>query len=197
MTNSISQDENQASPAATIKARVAKRRGNAATSKPKPPVKATGAKKAPPARKGSKTAKILDLLKRPGGVTLKELEKATGWQAHSVRGFLSGDDRQEDGNSGYILQTCRRGAHPTASPNNSRPSPPCVFNPAAILSPMFFLSAQPSPTSQVIQPVFGPAARANKPASRRTASRVPPACEGERISFPTACVFRVFLLVHT
>ena len=33
---------------------------------------------------------MLDLLKRPGGVTAKELMKDTGWQAHSVRGFLSG-----------------------------------------------------------------------------------------------------------
>jgi hypothetical protein len=30
------------------------------------------------------------MLKRSGGATAKELLKATGWQPHSLRGFLSG-----------------------------------------------------------------------------------------------------------
>jgi hypothetical protein len=52
--------------------------------------KAKGEKPAKWARKNSKTAIILDLLKRPGGATATELREATGWQPHSVRGFLSG-----------------------------------------------------------------------------------------------------------
>ena len=82
--------------------------------KPKPRTKtraAKAAKKATSAKKrtkvhkpagagtrpGSKTAKILHLLKRSGGATLKDLMKATGWQAHSVRGFLSGTLRKKMG----------------------------------------------------------------------------------------------------
>ena len=40
-------------------------------------------------REGSKKAEIIELLQRRTGVTLQELMTATGWQAHSVRGFLS------------------------------------------------------------------------------------------------------------
>jgi len=49
-----------------------------------------GARKAPASREGSKGAIILGLLKREGGATLEELMQATGWQKHSVRGFLAG-----------------------------------------------------------------------------------------------------------
>jgi hypothetical protein len=39
----------------------------------------------------------LGLLKRREGATLKALMEATEWQAHSVRGFLSGTLRKKMG----------------------------------------------------------------------------------------------------
>ena len=109
-------------PKATKKARIAPQGAHVAKKKGKSAKKATPAKKTPKAakkatgaREGSKTNTILDLLKRPGGVSAKELMKATGWQAHSVRGFLSGtigkkmgltvtSTKGEDGERSYSIK---------------------------------------------------------------------------------------------
>jgi hypothetical protein len=86
------------------KARVARKRAHVALKQAKSATKGKASKKPPkaggkagPAREGSKAAKVLDLLKRPEGASMKDLLKATGWQAHSVRGFLSGAIRKKKG----------------------------------------------------------------------------------------------------
>ena len=38
----------------------------------------------------SKKDSLIALLQRPGGTSLEAMMKATGWQSHSVRGFLAG-----------------------------------------------------------------------------------------------------------
>jgi hypothetical protein len=58
------------------------------TTTPKKAAKATKPKTA--ARSGSKAEKVLDLMKRKEGGTLSEIAKATDWQNHSIRGFVSG-----------------------------------------------------------------------------------------------------------
>jgi Protein of unknown function (DUF3489) len=49
----------------------------------------TAAKQPSSLRAESKGSKILEMIGRAKGATLTEIMKATGWQAHSVRGFLS------------------------------------------------------------------------------------------------------------
>lgn len=58
--------------------------------KAKRPKATLAATSAPTARDDSKKAEVLDLLRRPSGATLQEIMITTGWQAHTVRGFISG-----------------------------------------------------------------------------------------------------------
>jgi Protein of unknown function (DUF3489) len=71
---------------------------------PQPKTKRATAKKAKPAKKAgragkpaskpktdraNKRAEVITLMKRTKGATLAEIMKATNWQQHTVRGFVS------------------------------------------------------------------------------------------------------------
>ena len=44
----------------------------------------------PVPRADTKQAKVVAMLRRPGGATIANLAKATGWQHHTVRGVIAG-----------------------------------------------------------------------------------------------------------
>jgi hypothetical protein len=70
----------------------------------KNPPKGKKAAKTPGAaapREGSKTAQVIAMLQRKGGVTISEIMKTMGWQRHTVRGFMAGAMKK----AGYAVES--------------------------------------------------------------------------------------------
>jgi hypothetical protein len=71
-------------------------------------------------RHRTKADKVIGLLSSPAGATLPDLMKSTGWQAHSIRGFLSGTLAKKRGLkiSSEFIEGARRYrlAQPDATP---------------------------------------------------------------------------------
>jgi len=82
---------------------------------PRKSIKKRSKNTAAKAPRRTKKDAVLALLRRKTGATIKELAVATGWQTHSVRGFLSGtvgkklglklsSTRSDDGARRYYLK---------------------------------------------------------------------------------------------
>lgn len=65
--------------------------------------------RAAPAKKISKKKIILDLIQREQGATQAELEGATGWQRHTLRGYIAGTLRKLMAPLGKVIE-CERGS---------------------------------------------------------------------------------------
>jgi hypothetical protein len=82
----------------------------------KPPAHQQPQSAQPTARRESKKAHIIAMLRTPGGATIEAMARAAKWQPHSVRGFLAGVVRKKlgftlasaDGENGRVYRITDR-----------------------------------------------------------------------------------------
>jgi hypothetical protein len=79
-----------AKPAAHVATAKGKRKKDAPKGKRRHTARAVAKDTGNVAREGSKKSEVIDLMGRSQGATLNEIMELTGWQAHTVRGFVSG-----------------------------------------------------------------------------------------------------------
>jgi hypothetical protein len=81
---------NVAKPATRVTPAKGKRNKDAPKGKRRHIAPAPAKEKVNISREGNKKAEVIDLMRRSQGATLAEIMELTGWQAHTVRGFVSG-----------------------------------------------------------------------------------------------------------
>ena len=86
-TTTVQAPSSKPSQAATA-ARQAKRAPKGAKRR-RPRAKNAVARSTPGGEGSTKKAEVIALLRRVKGVSLPEIQKRTGWQKHTVRGFIS------------------------------------------------------------------------------------------------------------
>lgn len=128
-----------------------------------PNTKAKSAKQSETPKRGSKKAKIIALLKRPGGAALEQLQKATGWQALGA-GLLEWHTQEEDGAAHPFVETPRRPPripHPVQviptppSPNTGwRRCSLCSSVDPRTCSPFRYLNGFSLPSDRTIEQLF-------------------------------------------
>jgi Protein of unknown function (DUF3489) len=72
------------------KKRTAARSAAPSSIRPKPSKAGQKGNRVAAVQSGTKQSAAIEMLRSPNGATIAALTKATGWQSHSVRGFLAG-----------------------------------------------------------------------------------------------------------